>query len=339
MKKYIFIILFFSSGALLIIGSLSLLKNDKPKTAPSRNQILSNSPAPEPNKKDTTITIIIAGDVMLDRGVEYAIKKDGNGDFKFPFLKIADELKKADIAFGNLEGPVSDKGTKIGSIYSFRADPKAIEGLNYAGFNILSVSNNHALDYGRKALEDTFLRLKNSGISYVGGGFNKEEAYSPVIKEIKGIKIGFLAYTNLCSKSWNATEETSGVNCISEENFEDIKKVIQETKNKTDIVIVSIHSGEEYSQTITAFQSNFSKMAIEAGANFIAGHHPHVVQKNELYSDKHIFYSLGNFIFDQDFSEETMKGEIVKLIVEDGKIKEAIPMKTKINEYFQPKID
>ncbi len=227
--------------------------------------------------------LILVGDIMLNRGVEYMINKEGSGDFKFPFLKISDELKSADIVFGNLEGPISDKGTRVGSIYSFRSDPKAIEGLTFAGFNILSVANNHAFDYGRDALEDTFLRLKDAGIDYVGGGFNATEAGAPIIKEIDGTKIAFLAYTNLCPESWKVTGENSGINCVSENDLEATKTEIKNAKAKSDILIVSLHSGEEYTQTITDFQKKFAEAAIDSGADIVAGHHPHVVQKNEQY--------------------------------------------------------
>ncbi|PIV45302.1 MAG: hypothetical protein COS25_00520, partial [Candidatus Nealsonbacteria bacterium CG02_land_8_20_14_3_00_37_10] len=98
--------------------------------------------------EEQPIKIILVGDIMLDRGVEYMVEKEGKGDFRFPFIKIADYLKGADIVFGNLEGVISDKGIKVGSIYSFRANPKAIEGLIFAGFNVLSLANNHAFDYG-----------------------------------------------------------------------------------------------------------------------------------------------------------------------------------------------
>lgn len=294
------------------------------------------------------VVLILAGDIMLDRGVEYMINKEGDGNFKFPFLKIADELNDADIVFGNLEGPISDKGTKVGSIYSFRADPKAIESLTFSGFNILSVANNHAFDYGRDALEDTFLRLKNAEIDYVGGGLNATEAGAPIVKEINGsagspqVKIAFLAYTNLCPESWKATEENSGINCVSETDLENVKKEVANAKAESDILIVSLHAGEEYTQIITDFQKKFAQACVDSGADIVAGHHPHVVQKNEGYSSTsseqvgYIFYSLGNFVFDQSFSTSTMQGQIVKVIIENKKIKEIFPIDIQINNKFQP---
>ena len=292
-----------------------------------------------PEKK--TISVVLVGDIMLNRGVEYMMKTEGNGDFRFPFSKIAKDLKKADILFGNLEGPISDKGIKVGSIYSFRAEPEAIEGLTFAGFNLISLANNHAFDYGREALEDCLAKLSKAGIDYVGAGFNEGEAYggrTPVIKEIEGTKIGFLAYTNLGPESWKASEKNSGIAWISEKDFEKIKKDIENAKSQADILIVSLHAGEEYAAEPTQFQIEFSKVAIDAGADLVIGHHPHVVQKSEKYKDKWIFYSLGNFVFDQSFSQETMRGKILEILIKDGKINELIPKKIKLNNYFQPEI-
>jgi len=270
--------------------------------------------------------------------VEYMVEKEGKGDFRFPFLKIAEELQKADILFGNLEGVISDKGIKVGSIYSFRADPNAIEGLSFAGFNVLSLANNHAFDYTREALEDCLTKLSTAGIGYVGAGFTEKEAYSPLIKEIKGTKIAFLAYTNLGPEAWKATETKSGIAWISEKEINKIKEDIKSAKESADILIVSLHSGEEYSNEPTLFQIEFSKMAIDAGADLIVGHHPHVIQPNEKYGNGYIFYSLGNFIFDQSFSEKTMRGQILEILIKDGKIKELIPKEIKLNNYFQPVI-
>lgn len=288
-----------------------------------------------PMAKEKPITLIFVGDIMLDRGVEYMVEKYGEGDYQFPFLKIAKDLKRADILFGNLEGPISDKGIKVGSIYSFRSDPKAIEGLTFAGFDFLSVANNHMFDYGRKALEDTFLRLKADGINYVGAGFNEKEAYLPVIKEVKGTKMAFLAYTNLGSPFWEAKGNNSGISWLEKERLE---KDVKEAKKQAEIVIVSFHYGEEYFSEPTDFQVYISKAAIDAGADLVIGHHPHVVQKIEKYKEGWIAYSLGNFVFDQGFSEETMRGLLLKVLIEDDKIKKIIPVKIKINNFFQPEI-
>lgn len=331
------------SGIAFIAASF-LLGPKSLEIIPFSAQISENSPDTTLSEKKETIGIILVGDIMLDRGTEYMIKKEGGEDFKFPFLKIADYLTKADILFGNLESVISDKGTKVGSIYSFRADPEAIEGLTFAGFDVLSVANNHALDYTAEALKDTLLRLKTAGIDYVGGGSNEKEAYSLLIKELNvsedsvGLKIGFLSYTDLGPENWKATKENAGIAWINWRDLAKIKNDIEKAKEQTDVLIVSFHSGKEYSLEPTQFQVEFSKMAVDNGADLVVGHHTHIVQHNEKYKNGHIFYGLGNFVFDQSFSEKTMQGQIVKVLIENKEIKEIVPEKIKINNFFQPEI-
>lgn len=301
------------------------------------------------------ISIIFTGDIMLSRGVGYQIKK--NNDFNYPFLKIADTVKSADIAFGNLEGPISSRGSNQGSIYSFRDDPKVVEGLKFAGFDVLSLANNHMLDWGRESLEDTVSIFKANNIESVGAGKNYDEANKPVIKEINGTKFAFLAYTNLLPASFTAAKDTAG---ISEFNPENIKKSVEAAKKNADIVIVSLHWGEEYAKSPSLWQKNLAHALIDSGADLIIGHHPHVVQGTEKYtsstntaslvplseaagdeSDKQgktgwIAYSLGNFVFDQNFSEETMKGLMIKAVFRNKKLTDFQPIKIDISKTFQP---
>ena len=335
LNQNLFFIALFLIFGLIALSAASFLIGPKVMEI---NHIPDKTRIPAPIE-ESKITMIFVGDIMLDRGVKNMVDKHGDGDFKFPFLKIADYLKKADIVFGNLESVISDKGTKVGSIYSFRADPKAVEGLVFSGFNVVSVANNHVFDYGRLAMEDSFLRLKKAGIAYVGGGFSEEEAYAPIIKEIEGLKIAFLAYTNLGSIHWTAKEENSGIAWMEKDRVE---KDIKEAKDQADLIIVSFHYGDEYQLKPNYFQVSVSQAAIDAGADLVIGHHPHVVQPVEIRQlaerKGYIAYSLGNFIFDQDFSEETMEGLMLKVIVQKGKIKEVIPVETRINQYYQPEI-
>jgi poly-gamma-glutamate synthesis protein (capsule biosynthesis protein) len=283
-----------------------------------------------------SVKIIFAGDIMLDRGVESKVKTLGQGDFNFPFNLVADYFKKADLVFGNLEGVISDQGTNVGSIYSFRADPRAIEGLTSAGFNVLSLANNHAFDYTRQALTDCLSRLKEANISYVGAGLNEAEAFSPLIKEIANTKIAFLAYTNLGPASWKATKDNSGIAWLSPDDIDKVKQDIISAKEKADILVVSIHWGEEYEPLPSQTQVDLAREIINEGADVLIGHHPHVVQIQEKYQDGWIFYSLGNFIFDQGFSEETMTSQIIELSIENKKIKDVQTKTIKINDSFQP---
>jgi len=318
MKRFFYLILVIIIISEILFLVLTFTSSPQVNFLKQGGQTASLQQIAEKESQDSTITIFAVGDIMLDRGVEYMVKKEGNGDFNFPFLKIADDLKKADILFGNLESIISDKGEKVGSIYSFRAEPGAIEGLIYAGFDVVSIANNHSLDYGSLAFKDSLLNLKNAGIEYVGAG-------AEVTKEIKKTKITFLAYTNKGSKNW-------GINWLDERIKEDIK----EAKEKSDVVIVSFHWGEEYQPQPSQEQRYFAHLAIDSGADLVVGHHPHVIQPVEKYNDSWIAYSLGNFVFDQGFSEKTMKGLLLEVIIENKKIKEINHKEIKISPDFQP---
>ena len=290
-----------------------------------------------------TATLLFVGDIMLDRGVEFEIKKNG-GDWTWPFHRIADAFSEADLAFGNLESQISDKGENVGSMYSLRADPRSIEGLVYTGFDVLSVANNHSFDYGKEAFEDSLSRLKAAGIAPVGGGLSREEAEGLVIREVRGTKVGFLAYANSGSPAWAATEQSSSIAWADLKTLPDILQDIGKAKKLADILVVSLHAGEEYAPEPNEFQRRFSQGGIEAGADLVVGHHSHVVQPLVPHARKDgshgwIAYGLGNFMFDQNISEETMRGAILKMLVENKKIKEISLLPTRLTSSFQVQIE
>jgi len=296
---------------------------------------LKRNPLAEPEKP---ITLLFTGDIMLDRGVKYMVEKYGNNDFSFPFAKIADEIKNADLAMANLESQISDKGSKVGSIYSFRAPVKAMQGLVFSGIDIVSLANNHALDYGSLALKDSLERLIDAGISPIGAG-NEYQAFSPTIKTVNNTRIAFFAYTDQMPVSSQAKGENFGIAVINKDNLTKIKTDIELAKQLANIVVVSLHWGTEYAKEPGLGQTDLAQNMIDAGADLVIGHHPHVVQKYEKYKDGYIFYSLGNFIFDQGFSGETLEGEMAKVIIKDKKITDAFPLKIILNEFFQPELE
>ena len=286
-------------------------------------------------KEEETYTLLFAGDIMLNRGVEHMVKKHGE-DFSFPFLNIREKLQSTDLLFGNLESMISDKGRRIGSIYSFRADKDAVNALTYAGFDIVSLANNHTFDYDREAFEETMKLLEENNISYTGAGLNKEEAHSPTILLLgEETKVGFLGYTEFFSSYAFAKENISGITNFSEEQMEiDIKNA----KNLTDFLVVTFHYGDEYQKLPNEKQKKWSKMAIDYGADLVIGHHPHITQSVEKYNGKYIAYSLGNFVFDQYFSEETMKGFLLEIKVRGKEVISAKKIHYKLNEFYQPEI-
>lgn len=285
------------------------------------------SSSPAPNGK---ANMLFVGDIMLSRSVGETMAM--KNDYLWPFRQIADFLKGADLTFANLETPVSNRGTNVGSVYSFRSKPESIVGLKYAGFDLVSIANNHAWDYGRDAFMDTMDNLASAGISYIGGGHNESEAHAGVIKKVGDTNVGFLGYTNLLSKSLSAAGDNAGIAILDETRMvQDIKLM----KSRVSVVVVSFHWGEEYQLVHNAFQERIAREAIDAGAALIIGHHPHVVEDVEQYKGKYIVYSLGNFIFDQNFSAETMKGLAVRVWLKNNIIDKIEQIPIHISKQYQ----
>jgi poly-gamma-glutamate synthesis protein (capsule biosynthesis protein) len=240
-----------------------------------------------------TKTIIFVGDIMLDRAVERLIKKNS---FLYPFEKISQFLKGTDLVFGNLEGPIVENPPNFSdNSLQFAFYPKTIEGLKFANFNLLSLANNHTPNMGQDGLEQTREFLKKENINFVGDPLKCGDGFL-----YQKNKITFLAFN-----------KTFASNCPDEEIIETIKLV--KKQNPENFLIVSIHWGQEYQIKSSVFQQKLAYKIINAGADLIIGHHPHVVQEIEIYDNKLIFYSLGNFVFDQYFSEQTQQGLAVGL--------------------------
>lgn len=280
-----------------------------------------------------SISLIFGGDIMLSRGVGVQMRKSGNA--AFPFLKIADTIRSADIAAGNLEGPISDRGANQGSIYSFRADPSVVEGLRFAGFDVLFLANNHIWDWGGDALTDTVGILRQNGIQTAGAGISQEEANAPVIKTVQNTRFAFFSFTDRYPKSLEAVGGQPG---ISHFDLPSILEKIRTAKIRNDIVIVSLHWGEEYATHAGVQQQEWAHAMIDAGANLVVGHHPHVTQELEQYRNGWIAYSLGNFVFDQNFSAETRSAYLLRVSVVDKRIRVVQKIPIYISDQYQPGI-
>lgn len=277
------------------------------------------------------VIMTFAGDVMLDRGVEASVNKNLEGDFSRLFDNFT-MFQNDDISFINLEGPVSDVGYNVGSKYSFRMDPKVLPKLKDAGVDIVSFANNHIGDYTAKAFVDTLKRLSDNGILFAGGGANYTEASTPTVIEKNNIKSCFLAYSDVGPNWMKATEKNPGILLLSDLNF---SNTISSAKSVCDVLVVSVHWGDEY-KPHTARQTKFAHLAIDSGADIIVGHHPHVPQDVEIYNNKPIMYSLGNFIFDQSWSKPTMQGLVVQLkAYKDGSTTDMKMFTTQQNKFFQ----
>lgn len=259
------------------------------------------------------VEIILAGDIMLGRSVLIkSIDKENNPNY--PFLEVSEFLLSADLVFANLETPVVTDCPRFEHGFTFCADPKMVEGLVYSGVNVVSLANNHMLNFGKEGLEDTKKYLTNSNISYVG-------VNNLATRKIKDTTFGFLGFDFT-------------VNVPTQKDWD----LIKESDSKVDILIVGVHWGEEYKDKANNNQRAWAKKMVENGADVVSGHHPHWVEDYELIDGKPVYYSLGNFVFDQMWSEETKKGLLVKLTFEDGKIVNEELTNTYIENIGQPKI-
>ncbi|HBH45928.1 MAG TPA: capsular biosynthesis protein [Candidatus Jacksonbacteria bacterium] len=288
-----------------------------------------------PKAVTPTVSLIAVGDIMLSRNVAQKIKS--NQDYNYPFLKTADILANADLTFGNLETAITlGRAIMTGEMY-FRSDPTATAGLQYAGIDVVSLANNHSPNFGETGLKDTFKYLTAAGIDYVGAGTDKITAHTPVIKEVNGLKIAFLAYTadDVIPVNYQAGDARAGVAIL---DIPLMKEDVTKAKAQADLVIVSMHAGVEYQALPSQSQINFARAAIDAGASLVIGHHPHVVETLEHYKNGWIIYSLGNFVFDQMWSQETREGLIAKIFLDSQGVTSLEFIPVTIDDYSQPRL-
>ena len=285
-----------------------------------------------------TWTIVAGGDIMLDRGVAKVVKVQGKGaDFPFdggtatitgrtccsalnnpvPTTRRTGDrgavrhlLKGADLAVANFENPAPDAFRYHTQGTVFSADPKLIAGLDRAGIDIVSLGNNHIRDAGAQGILDTIKNLKKYGIKSTGAGANLAAARKPAVIEVNGVRVAILGYDTI-AKYYAAGPSKAGSAQLSPAVVRaDIKKA---RAAGADIVIVYPHWGTEYKPRPFAAQQALARAVIDAGADMVIGNHAHWVGAMEVYKGRPIWYALGNFVFDQDWSEPTMEGITLEL--------------------------
>lgn len=249
-------------------------------------------------KMSDKVSVLVVGDMMLDRNVRNIINKIGFEKF---FSGVKDLISGADIAVANLEGPFTPYPSLTSSLVNktltFTFDPKLAPKLSDLGFDILGLANNHTMNFGGQGFQMTKEHIKDSGMSYYGDPNNAEELSVIIAKN--GISIGFVGFHE-----------------FTYYNFDKVMEEVDYLSAKIDVLVVTPHWGEEYQKEPTENMRKWSHEFIDRGADTVIGSHPHVVGDIEEYKGKKIFYSLGNFAFDQYFSEETMNGLAVWMDVE-----------------------
>lgn len=274
-----------------------------------------------------SLIIYAVGDIMLgehpftfNMGIRSKIASKGTA---YPFIKIKHIFEDGDVVFGNLEAPISMCTNKKNINRDFfRSDPDAINCLIDANFNMLSVSNNHIMEHGRIAFNSTIKLLKNNNI--LPAGVSRELS----VLNIKGYKLGIVSYSFIEDFSleppYNKT--TSG---------DDVLEDLRSLRDSVDIIILSLHWGNEFIERPSPFQILFAHEAIDSGANIILGHHPHVLQGIEHYHDGLIAYSLGNFIFDMQ-QNRTRMSIILRISISEEGIDDLQIIPTYLNDNYQP---
>ncbi|MFW5895306.1 MAG: CapA family protein [archaeon] len=303
-----------------------------------------------------SVKLMAVGDVMLGdhpicigHGVRSLIEKKGS---EFIFREISGILNNADITFGNLESVLSNIRVDKSNVDSLRlrGTESSVNGLVYAGFNVMSLANNHILEHGYDSLVRTIDLLEDNGIKSAGVAENNSKSHELVVIERNGISFGFLAYCLI-----NDSTAYCSIDDI-DEIIDDVRK----RKDKVDNLIVSLHWGNEYIRKPSPQQVQLGHSIIDAGADLILGHHPHVLQGVEKYKEGIIAYSLGNFVFDMwqrkmresmilslDFSKNKVeKFKIIPIIIDKDNFQprplhgfKKEKLKDKITNDFLEKLD
>ncbi len=285
--------------------------------------------------QEEEITLVAVGDIMLAHRLKPFIEEYGSA---YPYKYTAYIFKEADISFANLESPLSTEGEPIpDKEYTFRAHPQVAEGLKEVGFDVLSLANNHILDYGKGALFETIEVLDSRMIFHIGAGRNIQEAREPAMVKVKSRRFGFLAYSNTLPKEFWAEEDKPGT---AYGKFSRVKEDVKELKEKVDFLIVSFHWGNEEEIAPQEYQRNLAHLAIDQGADIILGHHPHILSGIETYGNGVIIYSLGNFAFGS-YSEKVKESAIFRFHFSKDKLQklEIIPISVYNKRVkFQPRI-
>lgn len=266
--------------------------------------------------EDRKRTVIATGDVLLARIVN--VKTVRSRNFSWPFEKAADFLRSADVTFINLETPLIKQCPLTTEGMRFCGDPRNVEGLLFAGVDVVNLANNHIGNYGESGISNTVSVLERMNILPSG-------IQGPVYKDIRGMRFAFLGYNDVeISQS------------LSDAEPEKIGGEVAEARQHADIVIVQFHWGTEYTTQITKRQRELAHLAVDNGADLIIGNHPHWIQPIEVYKEKLITYSHGNFVFDQMWSQKTREGIIGKYTFFDKMLVAVEFLPVYIENYGQP---
>jgi poly-gamma-glutamate synthesis protein (capsule biosynthesis protein) len=257
-----------------------------------------------------TFDMVVASDIILGRGVNSKMVQ--YNDYLYPFRKVRDEFMSADWRVANLECTISDLVSPPTDPYTFTfiTAKRAVDGLAYAGIQTVSVANNHSDNGGVESFMDMIDTLHKNNITVCGGGNNLAEARQPAIQTVKGTRVALLGYNEIPPAGRYADVNSPGIAPV---DLTTLPQDIAAARKNADLVIPFFHWGIEYTKDPTTTQQRAAHLAIDSGADMVLGSHPHWIQATESYKGRLIIYSLGNFIFDQTWSRETLEGCMLHL--------------------------
>ena len=295
-----------------------------------------------PPRLPTTLTVV--GDVMLGRRVgELAATL---GDPAYALRPMQDRLASADLTVGNLESTLSTAGAPRQGGDSFAADPAVWAGLRDAGFDALDLANNHVGDFGPRALVQTVDRLRRRGIATFGAGRDPQEARAPVVLERHGIRFGFLSFNAIGETPEVAPGRPGAVSVsmpprtgpLDREELGRVLRSVRRLAERVDVVVVMPHWGTQYTERPEPIQRTVARALARAGADLVVGGHPHWVQGADLVDGTLVVNSLGNFVFDMDFSEQTREGLVLEAVFWGDRLMAADFVPYRIAVDFAPRV-
>jgi poly-gamma-glutamate synthesis protein (capsule biosynthesis protein) len=272
--------------------------------------------AVRPLRDARMIRLVFAGDFAPADAAMSVIREAG---YRYPYLRTDTLLREADVAFANLEAPVTSSTRPVGiwKEYMYRVEPEAVQAWQWLGLDVVSVANNHVLDYRQKGLVDTVANLDRGGIEHVGGGVDAAAARRPVVFEIGETRVGFLGYlenqASYCLyEGLFATERRPGCAKLTRQ---DVAQDVRRLRPQVDVLVVSVHWGENYSD-ITDGQREYAKALLDLGVDAVVGHHPHNEQAAFVRGRSIVFYSLGNYAWGAPGHDDLRIGLVARLLVE-----------------------
>lgn len=268
----------------------------------------------------TTVTLAFVGDVMLAESIGYLARARGP---EYLLSGVAEVLREADIAVANLETAVSTRGAPAADKqYTFRSHPEALKSLTAGAIDLVSVANNHSLDYGRQAFVDTMSSVRAAGIEVVGGGADAAAALAPVILRRNGLRIAFIGVSRVIPEgSWVAAPGRPGV--ANGYEVEPLLAAVRAARTQADVVVVLLHWGDELAEAPRRADIDLAEALTGAGAAVVVGHHPHVLQGVQWRGNSLVAYSLGNFLFPYSGKTVTRLSAILMVDVGPGRARSA----------------